>query len=69
MAKNDIWVTKNGQKMKMCEMTDAHLKNSIIYFRKYQTTSSERWKLLMAEEKKEYRRRGSNRKQMEILDL
>jgi len=56
MAKNDIWITNDGVKLKMCEMTDGHLRNAINYFipeNKLDIKSS-RWKVL----KCEARRRG-----------
>ena len=50
MAKNDIWTTKTGKKMKMCDMSDSHLYNSIIYFQsKVVRTKSKRWKNLKCE--------------------
>ena len=54
MAKNDIWITRTGKKIKMCDMTDSHLKNAINYFKPDKEGSKKRWKLLMAEK----RRRG-----------
>ncbi len=52
MAKNDIWVTKGGIKMKMSEMTDSHLKNAISYFKPHKNYCEDRWKLLIAEQKR-----------------
>jgi hypothetical protein len=51
MAKNDIWLCKDGTKMKMCEMSDRHLKNSINYFipTSEGDKKSRRWKLLKCE--------------------
>ena len=54
MAKNDIWITRDGVKVKMCQMTDSHLYNAIKYFKpnkasKGKTTA---WKLLTCEAKR-----------------
>ena len=49
MAKNDIWTCKDGRTMKMCEMSDSHLKNSIKYFNCSKVSSDKRCKLLMVE--------------------
>ncbi len=52
MAKNDIWITKDNNRMKMCQMTDSHLKNAINLFKPHKDVSEERWKLLMTEKKR-----------------
>ena len=52
MSKDDIWVTKDGSKMKMCKMTDSHLKNAIKYFEPHKNTAKKRWKLLTTEQKR-----------------
>jgi len=51
MAKNDIWVTRDGNRVKMCDMTDSHLKNAIKYFKPNPSSSgkSKAWKLLTCE--------------------
>ena len=48
---DNYWITRTGEKIKMSEMTDSHLKNAINYFRTKAPTKdqSERWKKLIAE--------------------
>ena len=72
MAKNDIWITRAGKRLKMSEMLDDHLKNAINYFKPYKDQSPKRWKLL----KTEQRRRNRNKipedpieSRFDILDL
>lgn len=48
MAKNDIWITRDGVKIKMCKMTDSHLYNAIKYF-KPNLSNEIKWKLLTCE--------------------
>lgn len=54
MAKNDIWTTRDGVKIKMYKMTDSHLKNAIKYFKPYPANDgkSRRWQLLTCEAKR-----------------
>jgi len=52
MAKNDNWTCKDGTQIKMCKMTDSHLKNAIKLFEPYKDVSIEKWKLLMAEKER-----------------
>ena len=49
MAKNDIWTTKDGRRMKMWEMDDKHLKNAYRYFQYRKHAYPERWHLLKTE--------------------
>jgi len=51
MAKNDIWITRDGNKVKMCDMTDSHLYNAIKYFKPNLASSGKgkAWKLLTCE--------------------
>lgn len=51
MAENDIWVTRDGTKIKMCKMTDSHLKNAIKYFKPNPSSSgkTKAWQLLTCE--------------------
>ncbi len=51
MAKDDIWITKDGVRLKMIDMTDSHLKNAIKYFKPNPKSSgkSRAWKLLTCE--------------------
>ena len=49
MAKNDIWTTKDGRKLKMCEMADSHLKNAINYFSSYGNVNIHVLQILKAE--------------------
>ena len=52
MAKDDIWTTRQGLKIRMCEMTNSHLKNAINYFRPHKNKVKEPWRLLMEEQKR-----------------
>jgi len=54
MAKNDIWITRDGVKVKMCKMTDSHLKNAIKYFKPNPSSSGKTtaWNLLTCEAKR-----------------
>jgi hypothetical protein len=54
MAKNDIWITRDGVKVKMQDMTDSHLKNAIKYFKPNPASSGKTtaWKLLTCEAKR-----------------
>lgn len=54
MAKNDIWITRDGVKVKMCDMTDTHLKNAIKYFKPNPANSGKNkaWSLLTCEAKR-----------------
>jgi ABC-type sulfate transport system substrate-binding protein len=54
MAKNDIWVTRDGNRVKMQDMTDTHLKNAIKYFKPNPKSSGKTtaWKLLTTEAKR-----------------
>jgi len=73
MAKNNIWITKDNRKMRMCEMTDAHLINAINYFKKHKKSDDILYQLLIAEQLK----RNKNNKvtdesvdnRFDILDL
>lgn len=49
MAKNDIWQTKDGKRIKMCDMTTSHLKNAMNYFRHDKKEFPMQWKLLETE--------------------
>ena len=46
----EIWITKNGTKMKMSEMTSGHLMNALRYFKIKQ--KEEPFKKLMREAKR-----------------
>jgi hypothetical protein len=54
MAKDDIWITRDGVKIKMCDMPDGHLKNAIKYFKPNPASSgkTKAWKLLTCEAKR-----------------
>ena len=52
MAKNDIWTTKDGRNIKICEMTDSHLKNAMRLFEPTKKYNKERWKLLITEKER-----------------
>ena len=54
MAKNDIWITRDGVRVKMCKMTDSHLKNAIKYFKPNPSSSGKTtaWNLLTCEAKR-----------------
>lgn len=54
MAKDNIWVTRDGVKIKMCEMTDSHLKNAIKYFKPNPANAgkNQAWQLLTCEAKR-----------------
>lgn len=71
MANNDIWVTRDGVKVKMCKMTDSHLKNAIKYFRPNPANNGEsrRWKLLTCEAKRRNWKIIANGINIEIEDL
>ncbi len=64
MAKNDIWVTAKGKRMKMCEMSDTHLSRALNYF-KGRSGYEERWDLLTTELK---RREKANEPPDEPID-
>ena len=75
MAMNDIWTSKDGTEMKMKDMEDSHLLNSIEYFKPYKDRENvkERWKLLMTEKKRRDKKNQKNDEKIEnrwdILDL
>ncbi len=52
MAKNDTWICKDGTEIKMCKMEDSHLKNAINFFKPQREVFTNRWKLLMDEQKR-----------------
>lgn len=54
MAKNDVWITRDGVRIKMCDMTDSHLYNAIKYFKPNPKSigKGKRWKLLTCEAKR-----------------
>ncbi len=54
MAKNDVWKTKDGQHIKMSDMSDRHLTNALNCFKpknKFDAKTT-RWKLLKNEAKR-----------------
>ena len=71
MAKNDIWTCKDGRKMKMCEMSDTHLKRSINYFSCSKVSSDNRCRLLMKEQERRDKLTPDDpiNTRFEILDL
>lgn len=76
MAKNDYWTMRDGAKIKMKDMSDSHLRNSIQFFKPVKNTmASDRWKLLMAEKKRrdKLKKRKENKEPVEsrfdILDI
>ena len=54
MAENDIWITKDGRRIKMHNLNNEHLKRAINYFKpnKNLKKNKKRWKLLMTEQKR-----------------
>jgi len=54
MTKNGIWICSDGTKIKMCDMTDGHLRNAINYFipKNKIDAQSATWKLLKCEAKR-----------------
>ena len=53
MNKNDIWICKDGTKLKMWQMANSHLNNALNYFRgTTKTSGNNRLKLLEMEKKR-----------------
>ncbi len=71
MAKNDIWVCKDGTRMKMCEMSDSHLKNAINLFKNHKEDNPDRWKYLITEHERRQKNEPDDpiENRFEILDL
>ena len=61
MAMNDIWISKDGTKIKIKDMSNSHLRNSIEYFRPLKNKYQKRWELLTTEKK----RRDKNKEKLE----
>ena len=69
MAKDNIWITRDGIAIKMCEMTDNHLKNAIKYFKPNPSSSgkTKAWQLLMCEAKRRKWKINDNGIDVEIV--
>jgi len=70
MAKDDIWIKRDGTKIKMWRMTDSHLKNAIKYFKPNPASSGrgKRWRLLTEEAKRRNWEIIDNGIDIEIID-
>lgn len=52
---NDVWVTRDGRRIHICDMTDKHLINTLLYIkRKYQATiefaQKDNWRMFLPPE-------------------